>query len=66
MAGWYRKRWIKRLLKIIVITLVLAVAWYFLRIELRPSIPGPSDRALAHAKPALKMPWRFCPNTMAG
>lgn len=50
MTGWYKKRWIKRLAAGIVVATVVALAWYFVRIELRPSIPGPSDRALTHAK----------------
>ncbi|MDD9304003.1 MAG: penicillin acylase family protein [Desulfobacter sp.] len=50
MAGWYRKRWFLNSVKFLLIVIVLSVAWYFVRIELRPGVPEPTGEMRARAE----------------
>jgi acyl-homoserine-lactone acylase len=51
LMNWLRKKWIKRILKTLVILLILGVGWYFIRKTVfRPSIPEPTARTLDRAR----------------
>ena len=50
MKKWFNKRWFRRTLLIILIIIIAAIGWYYLRKQLRPSIPEPSESAKKHVR----------------
>lgn len=49
--GWFRKKWLRRTLKIIVIIVIIGIAWVFVRkTVMRPAITEPDEKTLERAR----------------